>query len=385
MAEMVKAAVLVEPGKIEIQEFPMPSLEEGCLLVKPIIAGICESDKHFYKGQSIQYAGTPRETYGPYPAIPGHENVGIVVEARHSADGKIKDFYGKELREGDRIIISPDMVCGKCYWCNHSYGFSWCDYLKSYGHIDASRPPHLSGGWSELMYVLPGSHLFKVPEDVSDEIAVLAEPMAVTFSLDIAKGHSSLPNEGFITGDTVVVFGVSPVGLCHLIKSRLLGAGTIVALDKSDYRLSFARDFGANHAINVTKTTQKERNQFIKDLTDGRGADVVVECAGSPEVVVEGIEMLRQGGTFVEVGHFVDAGDVTINPHRHLCAKSIRLIGQVNLAYTGMMPSVNLMRANRDKYDFDKIVSHRFPLKDAKEALFQFMKPESMKVVIYPE
>jgi threonine dehydrogenase-like Zn-dependent dehydrogenase len=385
MAETVRAAVLVEPGNIEIREFPKPSLEEGCLLVKPIIAGICESDKHFFKGQSVQYAGTPRETRGPYPAIPGHENVGTIVEARHPRGGKIKDFYGNELREGDRIIISPDMVCGDCYWCSHSYGFSWCDNLRSYGHIDATVPPHLFGGWSELMYVLPGSHLYKIGQEVSDEIAVLAEPMAVTFSLDIAKGHSSLPNEGFTTGDTVVVFGVSPVGLCHLIKSRLMGAGTIIAIDKSEYRLNFAKDFGANYTLNATNTSREERDRFVRELTQGRGADLVVECAGSPEVVVEGIEMLRQGGTFVEVGHFVDAGDIRINPHRHLCAKSIRLIGQVNLAYTGMMPSVKLMMANKDRFDFDKMVSHRFPLKDAKGGLLQFMKPESMKVVIYPE
>jgi threonine dehydrogenase-like Zn-dependent dehydrogenase len=384
MAEMVKAAVLVEPGKMEIQEFPKPSPEEGGLLVKTIMSGICESDTHFYKGESVQYAGTPRETFGPYPAIPGHENVGVIVEARHPRSGEITDFYGKELNEGDRIIISPDILCGECYWCRHTYGFSWCDNLRSYGHFDASVAPHLLGGWSELMYVFPGSHLYKISEDVSDEIAVIAEPMAVTYSLDIVKGYSSLPNEGFVSGDTVVVFGVSPVGLCHLLKSRLLGAGKIVAIDKSEFRLNFVKDFGATHTLNVEKTTQKDRNQFIKELTDGRGADVVVECAGTPEVVVEGIEMLRQGGTFVEVGHFVDTGDIQLNPHRHLCAKSIRLIGQVNLAYTGMMPSVNLMKANQDKYDFNKIVTHKYHLTQALEGVLQFMSPDSMKVIIYP-
>jgi threonine dehydrogenase-like Zn-dependent dehydrogenase len=174
------------------------------------------------------------------------------------------------------------------------------------------------------------------------------------------------------------------VGLCHLVKCRLLGAGTIIAIDKSEFRLNFVKDYGATHTLNVTKTTQKDRHQFVKDLTDGRGADVVVECAGAPEVVIEGIEMLRQGGTFVEVGHFVDAGDVQLNPHRHLCAKSIRLIGQVNLAYTGIIPSVNLMKANQDRYNFNKIVTHKFELTKALDGLLQFMKPDSMKVVIHP-
>jgi D-arabinose 1-dehydrogenase-like Zn-dependent alcohol dehydrogenase len=80
MSKTVRAAVLVKPGKIEIQEFPTPDLEEGAMLVKPLMCGICGTDKHGYKGESVQYAGTPREISGPYPAIPGHENVGEIVE-----------------------------------------------------------------------------------------------------------------------------------------------------------------------------------------------------------------------------------------------------------------------------------------------------------------
>lgn len=384
MAENVRAAVLVEPEKLEIQEFPKPALEEGALLVKMTMSGICGTDKHGYQGDAVQYAGTPREIRGPYPAIPGHENVGIIVEARQPRDGKITDFYGKELKEGDRIIISPDILCGECYWCRHTYGYTWCDNIRSYGHLDASVPPHLFGGWSELMYVFPGSHIYKITDEISDQIAVLAEPMAVTYSLDIAKGHSSMPNEGFSSGDTVVVFGVGPLGLCHVIKSRLLGAGQIIAIDKSEYRLNFVKEFGATQTLNVDQTSVEERRQLIFDLTDGRGADVVIECAGVPVVMVEAIDMLRQGGTFVEVGHFVDTGDIQLNPHRHLCAKNIRLIGQMNLAYTGMIPSVNLLMANRAKYDFDKIVTHTYHFTDALEGLFQSMKPESMKVAIYP-
>ena len=121
------------------------------------------------------------------------------------------------------------------------------------------------------MYVFSGSHIYKITEDVSDQIAVLAEPMAVSYSLDIAKGHSSMPNEGFSSGDTVVVFGVGPLGLCHVIKSRLIGAGQIIAIDQSEYRLNFVKEFGATHTLNVDQTSIEERKQFIFDLTDGRG------------------------------------------------------------------------------------------------------------------
>lgn len=382
MSVTVKAAMLVEPGILEIQEFPKPELEEGAMLVKPLMCGICGTDKHCYKGESVQYAGTPREISGPYPAIPGHENVGEIVETKPPKGEKFVDFHGKQLQKGDRIVISPDIMCGKCYWCRHSFGYSWCDNIRSYGHLDSSVSPYLYGGWGELMYIFPGSHVYKISDDVSNQIGVLAEPMAVTYSLDIAKGHSSLPHEGFSSGDSVVVFGVGPLGLCHLIKARLLGAGKIIAIDKSGYRLEFADDYGSDYSLNVDHTTTEERLSSIRDITDGRGADVVIECAGVKEVVVEGIEMLRQGGTFVEVGHFVDVGEVSINPHRHLCAKNIRLIGQMNLSYTGMMPSIELMMANRDRFNFDKIVSHQYSFFQSEEGLLKSMQPDSMKVVI---
>ncbi len=381
----VSATVLVKPGKLEVQEFPKPELEEGALLVKPLMSGICGTDKHGYRGEAVQYAGTPREINGPYPAIPGHENVAVIVELRPPRGRKaLTDFYGKTLAAGDRIVISPDILCGECYWCRHSYGYTWCDNIRSYGHLVSTESPYLWGGWSELMYIHPRSHIFKVGKEVSDQIAVLAEPMAVSCALDIAKGHSALPNQGFSSGDTVVVYGLGPLGLCNLIKAKLLGAGCIVAVDRSDYRLRFAKDFGATHVLNVDNSTPAERKQMVLDITDGRGADLVVECAGVPGVVVEGIEMLRQGGTFVELGHFVDVGSIQLNPHRHLCAKNIRLIGQMNLAYTGIIPSINLLMANRDRFDFDKIVTHKYHFSKALEGLEKSMNLDSMKVVIQP-
>jgi threonine dehydrogenase-like Zn-dependent dehydrogenase len=383
MAEKVKAAVLVQPGKLEIQEFPVPEPAEGAILVRPLMSGICGTDKHGYKGEAVQYAGTPREIRGPYPAVPGHENVAMVVALRPlRGEKESRDFYGKKLEEGDRVVISPDIVCGHCYWCRHSYGYTWCDNIRSYGHLDASVPPHLFGGWSELMYVEPGSHVFKLDREVSDPIAVLAEPMAVTYSLDIAKGHSALPQQGFSSGDTAVVFGVGPLGICHLIKAKLLGAAKLMAIDKSAYRLEMCKKYGATDLLNVDQTTAAERTEAVLQLTGGRGADLVIECTGVPSTLIEGIEMLRQGGTFVEVGHFVDVGEVKINPHRHLCAKNIRLIGQMNLAYTGMMPSIELMQANRDRFDFDAIVTHRYHFTKSLDGLLKSMSPDCMKVVI---
>jgi len=383
MKKNIKAVVMTGPGKIEVQEFSAPKLEKGAMLVKILLSGVCGTDKHGYKGEALQYAGTEREINGPYPAVPGHENVGMVEEITPEAARQM-EFSGRELKVGDRVIISPDILCGECYYCKNGFGYTWCSNIRSYGHLVSTEYPYLTGGWSEYMYVYPKSHVFKIDEDVSDEMAVLAEPMCVTYGLDVAKGHSSLPNEGFMGGDTVVVLGVGPLGMCHVMKARMLGAGKIVATDMSDFRLNMAKKFGADYVFNAGKSTAAEIAEYVKSITDGRGADVVVECTGMPKSLIEGIEMLRKGGTFIEVGSFVDKGEVPINPHRHVCSKNIRLIGMTNLAYVGYLPSLKMMKAWSKYFDFNKLVTHTYGLKDAEKAVLKSMELDSMKVAVKP-
>jgi L-iditol 2-dehydrogenase len=237
------------------------------------------------------------------------------------------------------------------------------------------------------MYVLPGSHVYKVPTYVSDENAVMSEPMSVACSLDKLKELSALPHEGFGSGDSVVVQGAGPIGIAHLVKARMLGAGTIIAIDVSPFRLEMAKKLGADHIIDAAKTSREERILAVKDLTEGRGtegADVVIECVGHPSVVPEGIEMLRLGGTYLEMGNFIDTGTVEINVHRHLCAKNIRLIGMMNLCYTGFRSSMEMVARYSQFYPFDSVVTHRFPFEKAEQAILKSMDTDSMKVVITP-
>ena len=158
------------------------------------------------------------------------------------------------------------------------------------------------------MYVVPGSFLVKVPEDLPSEVAVLTEIFAVSVGLDRAKQMSAFPNESFRFDDTVVVLGVGPLGICFLMKARMLGAGTIIAVDKSEYRLNFAKRLGADSTVNAGSSSKEKRLQMVKDLTHGRGADMVIECAGVPEAVPEALEMLRVGGLLVEAGQFFRFG-----------------------------------------------------------------------------
>ena len=379
MPNIVKAAVLTRPGHIEIQEFPYPRLDRGSLLLRMEMCGICGTDKHTYQGHSRQYAGTEAETITPFPIIQGHENVGIVEEI----NGEFRDFDHQLLKPGDRITMCPDYVCGHCWYCRNTFGYPWCENVRGYGNaFTSAEPPHLFGGYAEYMYLLPGTFVYKVPAGLPVEVAVLAELFTVSYAVEAAKEVYALSGFGFHTGCTVVVQGVGPMGLCFLIRARMMGAGEIIAIDRSAYRLEMARQFGADHTLSTLETTPEERIAFVRDRTHGRGADVALECAGVPAAVVEGLDLLRKGGTYIEAGNFTDTGEVSFNPHRLLCAKNVRLIGVTNHPYTGYGPSMRLMGRFAGAFPFERVVTHRYPVDRAEEALLKSMQPDSMKVVI---
>ena len=195
---------------------------------------------------------------------------------------------------------------------------------------------------------------------------------------------SAFPNESFRFDDTVVVLGVGPLGMCFLMKARMLGAGTIIAIDLSDYRLNFARRLGADHIMNAGNQSKEERIQFIKELTSGRGADLVVECAGVPQAFPEGLEMLRLGGLLVEAGNFSDLGEVPLSPHRHICAKNARILGVGGEEPAAYGPSMRQMARYMKNYPLREFVTHRFGLREVNAAMQKSVEPESMKVVMEP-
>jgi threonine dehydrogenase-like Zn-dependent dehydrogenase len=379
----VRAATLVAPGRYELREYPRPDPAPGCVLVKMELSGICGTDKHTYQGYTTQYAGTgaPREI--PFPIIQGHENVGTI--AAIGGDGRCADIEGTPLAAGDRVVVGANVVCGRCYYCRHGFPYYFCERMVDYGNnMSAAEPPHLFGGWAEYLYVVPGSFLVRVPDDVPSEVAVLTEVMAVTVGLDRAKQMSAVPAEPFLFDDTVVVLGAGPLGMCFLMKARMLGAGTIVAVDLSPFRLDMARALGADQAVNAGETTATQRISLVRDLTHGRGADVVIECAGIPQVIPEALEMLRVGGLLVEAGNFSDLGEVSISPHRHLCSKNVRILGVGGEEAGSYGPGLRQMARYMRQYPLRSFVSHRYALEDVEAAVLKSMAPDSMKVVIAP-
>ena len=385
MKGITRAAVLEKPGMIKLKEFTIPSLGKGGAIAKVIVSGICGTDKHTYKGESIQFKGTSNEIHIPYPIIQGHENV-LVIEEIDSESAKTLEFDGAVLKPGDRVTMCPDVTCGECWYCKNMPTYPWCSQLLfSYGNMrSCNEGHHLYGGFAEYMYLEPRTRLYKIPDGLPDKVAVLTELMCVTYSLDKAREFSGFSLDGFNFNDTIVIQGAGPLGLAHLIKARMLGAGRVIMTDISDYKLALAKEFGADETLNVAKTTEDERVERVMELTHGRGADIAIECVGKSHVVTEGLKMLRKAGMYLEMGNFVDCGSTPINIHE-ICSKSLRIIGMSMHAHTGYKASMEMMERSLKRFPWDRFISHVFPLEKTEEAIRTSMTDASMKVLISPQ
>lgn len=363
----VLAATLVGPGQIELREYPYPDrLEPGAVLVRMLASGICGTDKHTFRGETEQYAGTDHARTTPFPIIQGHENVGVVEAV---GDGGARAWEGTELRPGDRVVPAPNRPCGTCRFCRGDFPYYLCERLENYGNsLTSAEPPHLFGGWAEFLYLRPGTPVFRVPDELPTEVAVLTELMSVTHSLDLA---AQLPRPGgFRPGDSVAVVGIGPLGLVHVAKAALTGAGRVVAIDPVESRRELAEELGADETAAPGEA--------------GGVFDVVVDASGHPDSFLPSLDLLRDGGTLVEVGAFVDLGPRPFNP-AVLCGRNLTLIGVGGEDARAYEPTLRLLARHHLHVPFAKAVTHRFPLQRAAEAMETALRADgAMKVVIEP-
>ena len=201
----VQAATLLGPRQLEVRSYPYPEeLEPGAVLLRMLASGICGTDKHTFRGETGQYAGTQKARSTPYPIIQGHENVGVVA-AVGAGGARARD--GSPLSAGDRVVPAPNRACGECRMCARGFPYYLCRRLENYGNsLSSDDAPHLFGGWAEYLYLKPRTAVFRVPDGLPDDVAVLTEIFAVTHSLERA---ARLPSPaGFGPGASVAVIGV---------------------------------------------------------------------------------------------------------------------------------------------------------------------------------
>jgi L-iditol 2-dehydrogenase len=201
----------------------------------------------------------------------------------------------------------------------------------------------------------------------------------------LPTGFHAVERAGIALGDTVVVQGSGPVGLNAAIFAQLAGALRVVMIGAPRARLEAARRLGVDETIDLTQASDAaDRIAAVRTLTDGRGADVVIEASGNPAAVPEGLEILRDAGRYVIVGQYTDGGDVALNPHRHLNRKHATVLGCWGYEYTHLHRSVALMARHRDRFRWRELITRRYSLDEANEALRDMERLAVVKAVIEP-
>jgi len=271
-----KAAVFFGPGKpFELRELPLPEVEPDAVLIRVALANVCGSDLHFWRGDAP--LRLPDDGW-----IFGHEMTGRVsrLGARVQTDS-----LGRPLREGDRVAYTYFYPCGRCYACLANEPAA-CP-AKIERPRGPSEFPHFHGAFAEYYYLRPRGALFLVPDALPDE-------MVAPVNCALSQVIFGLGRAGLAFGGSVVIQGAGGLGIQAAAVARDMGAATVIVVDQLPGRLELARAFGADHTINLKEVAdRKERVALVRTWTGGGGADVVCDFVGFPQVIPEGIEMLR--------------------------------------------------------------------------------------------
>jgi threonine dehydrogenase-like Zn-dependent dehydrogenase len=223
-----------------------------------------------------------------------------------------------------------------------------------------------SGAYAQYYYLQPGHWVFKVPDDVPDE-------MATPVNCALSQVTFGLARAGLRYGDTVVVQGAGGLGLNAIAVAKEMGADAVIAIDRVPGRLELARRFGADEVIDMNEhATPNDRVVKVKSLTGGRGADVVLEVVGVPEAFAEALQLARDGGTVVEIGNISMGRTTDVDPSS-LVWGSKRVQGVVMYDPWVIPEALDFLVRTKNKYPHQDVVSHKFALDDINDA---FMNSE---------
>ncbi len=376
--DKIRVATFDGPGADPvIREVPFPKVPPKGALIQIGACGVCGTDQHILKGH------WPKPL--PWPFTLGHELAGVVVEI--GSDLKT-DFMGKPIGVGSKLMLPPLMPCGFCDWCKHyPEQANKCLTPVYYGrYLGFEKPPHLWGGWAEYVYIdledLPGTKIYKLPDDMSLLLGTLSEPLTSC----IRAFNRAAKAGGFKWNDTVVIQSTGPIGILAVAAAQEMGAGRVIAVGAPEEpRLKLAREFGAEATVNIEHiTTPEGRIRRVRDIVGGYGADLVMDCSGHPTAGPEGIEFLRDGGTYVEMGQFTDAGSIMTNWHR-ICTKDLNVLGSWAFTANDLPLGVDMLYKAREKYPWRKMQTlFPFTLDGVKDAVAQAMAMKTVKSTIVP-
>ncbi len=344
----MRAVTFQAPGEVRVEERPEPEIQAATDAVVRIDAsGVCGSDLHIYHGR-----------VGVEPGFTiGHEFVGEVISAAAGVT---------EVAVGDRVLGCYCTACGRCFYCRRG-AFHKCDEGRVFGH--GKTLGSLQGTQADQVLV-PNANLTlrRVPEGMSNDAALFAGDVMGT-------GFHAIDSTGLQPGDTAVVLGLGPVGLCAVQAARAAGAARVLAVDSVPDRLEMARRFGAQ----PVHLTEEDPRAAVKAATEGRGADVVVDAVGHPDAFDMACRMARKAGKVSATGVYAERMEV------HMGLVWVKAL-EIHTGHANVIAHVDrvlaLMAAG--VLDPTPLVSHHMSLDDAPEAYAAYDRREALKIVLSP-
>jgi threonine dehydrogenase-like Zn-dependent dehydrogenase len=357
MAETMRAAVFKDVRDIHIEEVPYPKCGPVDAIVKVTTTTICGTDSHIWRGEYPVAQGR----------VVGHEPVGVIHELGEAIQG---------YEVGDRVVVGAITPCGACYFCQRGDMSQCAGYEDQWGMIGGWRLGNSADGVQADYFRVPYAqgNLAKIPDGLSDE--------EVMFVTDIAStGISAAETADVQIGDSVVVYAQGPIGLCATAGARLKGAGLIIGVDSQPRRLEMAKEMGADVVIDYT---QEDPVAKVKQLTEGRGADVAIEALGIQETFENCLRSVRPAGVVSSLGVYGDKVSIPLEGF-------VYGIGDIDIRTTLCPGGKERMRAlmelvRNGRLNLAQLITHRFDLDDIEDAypLFSNQEDDVIKVALTP-
>jgi propanol-preferring alcohol dehydrogenase len=341
---MMKGVVFPGDKKVEVREFAIPTPGPNEVLIQMKASAICRSDMSLYYGNPV--VGGEAAKSGV--VIPGHEPAGLVVNTG-------KDVTS--IKEGDRVAVYLAIGCGECSYCKSGY-MMFCPTWKCIGF-------DLHGGDADYI-VVPEKNCMKLPDGLSYINAAVSTDAVGT----LYHAQKRLQISG---KDTLVVFGLGPMGGAGILVAKALGA-TVIAVDMIDERLELAqKELGADYIINGKNEDAVAR---IREITGNRGADAAIDCSGSPIAENQALDCVRPHGRVAFVG---ESRETAIRPSEQLIRKQVTLIGSWYFPIQEYEEITEFIV--RKKIPVEKLVTHTFNLEEAEKAFRMFDERKTEKAV----
>lgn len=364
MSKTGRAVVYDAPNEpFRIEEYPVRDVRAGEVLVRITMATICRSDIHSYHGHRPN----------PCPGILGHEIIGIIEQI---GAGIEHDMRGDPLQCGDRVTWTEYFHQGESYYRDIQDLPQKAPGLRKYGHDLVSDDPHFLGGFADYCYIMPGTGILKLPDELSDE-------EATPLNCGVATMISMVEAAQVEMGSCVVVQGLGLLGLygCAIAKAR--GARKVIGLDSVGARLELALSYGADETWDVSALTDQQLVDKVRASCKPDGADVVMEVCGVAAVVPIGIRMLRTGGRYI-IGGLVNPDDCFTIDGNEILRKLIVLQGVHNYHPRHLIQALDFVMANRERFPFRQLVDSRFGLDQLDQAFARAAERSVLRAAVIP-